>query len=458
MQRHLEDIPVLGGNIHYSKSADRLRRLLREGPLRLTDLTQEPERFFKAHDIISSFATQVGPGFGIRFTVQFNLFAGTILALGNPEQVKLLDKIQADGKLGCFCLTEVFAGVNSGLVVNTTAVWDESRGQFLLDCPEDGAKKNWISQGLTADLAVVVANLFVKGKPCGPHAFLTTLRDSSGNLTPGVSMEDMGDKSIGNDLDNARINFSKVWLPKNSLLDRFGGITDTGDYGARGTVSNADMILQRLYTGRVVIAASTLVFTRSLYKQTREYADQKQCWIPKGKISLSEVPQLATLYDEADHALRRVETLQADVEAGLSHCLRNNVVPDFHLVEKVAALKVKAIETCIEYCFKLKQEVGSYALMGGTGFEKLDYLQCCKFAEGDSRILMQKISRDRLQAFSQEQKGSEGETRICRDLGQKLMTGGKTAWVDNWKLVYGLADAVIERVLEEAGAPAPSRL
>lgn len=37
----------------------------------------------------------------------------------------------------------------------------------------------------------------------------------------------------------------------------------------------------------------------------------------------------------------------------------------------------------------LMQEVGSFALMAGTGFERTDYLQCCKFAEGDSRILMQ---------------------------------------------------------------------
>ena len=27
--------------------------------------------------------------------------------------------------------------------------------------------------------------------------------------------------------------------------------------------------------------------------------------------------------------------------------------------------------------------------MAGSGFERSDYLQCCKFAEGDSRILMQ---------------------------------------------------------------------
>lgn len=416
---------------------------------------QEPERFFLAHQIISGYATEVGPGFGIRFTVQFNLFAGTVLALGNPEQAKLLDKFQAEGKLGCFCLTEVFAGVNSGLVVNTTAVWDEARGQFLLDCPDEAAKKNWISQGLTADMTVVVANLFVKGKAKGPHGFLMDLRDSSGKLVPGVSMEDMGDKTIGNDLDNARINFSKVWLPKSSLLDRFGGISDTGDYVQREqSITNADMLMQRLYTGRAVIAGSTLVFTRALYKRTREYADKKECWQPKGRMALSDVPQLAFLYDEADQHLRRIELLQADVEARLCHCLRNSIVPETALVEKVAALKVRAIETTIEMCFRLKQEVGSYALMAGTGFEKMDYLQCCKFAEGDSRILMQKMARDRLQEMSKGEKtvlakSSESEMQICQELGQKMVAGGKTAWNENWQMVYGLANAVIDRVVAE---------
>jgi acyl-CoA oxidase len=451
--KHISHIPDVGSNIHYDKSADMLRRLVGEGPLRLTDLTNAPERFFKAHELMSGFATQVGPGFGIRFTVQFNLFAGTVLALGNPEQIKLLDTFQAAGKLGCFCLTEVFAGVNSGLVVNTTAVWDETKGQFLLDCPDEGAKKNWISQGLTADAAVVVANLFVKGKSCGPHGFLMDLRDASGKLVSGVSTEDMGSKTIGNDLDNARINFSKVWLPKTALLDRWGGINDAGDYFQRGGTSNADMILQRLYTGRVVIAGSTLVFARSLYKRTREYTSKKQCWIPKGKMSLGEVPQLASLYEEADQQFHLVEKLQADVEAGLSHCLRKQLVPDAHLIEKVSALKVKAIETSISYCFKLKQEVGSYALMAETGFEKLDYLQCCKFAEGDSRILMQKMARDRLQAFSKDKKASAAEMKICQELGMKMMAGGKTAWNDNWKLVYSLAEAVIDRVLIEVAAP-----
>jgi hypothetical protein len=58
------------------------------------------------------------------------------------------------------------------------------------------------------------------------------------------------------------------------------------------------------------------------------------------------------------------------------------------LIEAIATGKVKAVEESISLCFRLKQEVGSYALMNNTGFEHMDFLQCCKFAEGDSRILM----------------------------------------------------------------------
>jgi len=62
-------------------------------------------------------------------------------------------------------------GVSSGLVVETTATWDLRRRCFNLHTPNPGASKNWISQGLAADAAVVIAALFVDGVNKGPHAF-----------------------------------------------------------------------------------------------------------------------------------------------------------------------------------------------------------------------------------------------------------------------------------------------
>ena len=112
--------------VTYEDSASFLRALTKSGILRFTDIRDRPDRFFLAHRLLARHAPEHGPGFWIRFTVQFNLFAGTVVALGGPEHLKQLDAIQDAGQLGCFGLTERLAGVNSGLVVNTTARWDPS--------------------------------------------------------------------------------------------------------------------------------------------------------------------------------------------------------------------------------------------------------------------------------------------------------------------------------------------
>ena len=132
-----------------------------------------------------------------------------MLAVGNPEQIESMEAVQEQGQLGCFALTEKLAGVQSGLLVQTTAEYDADAREFVLNTPSDGAKKNWISQGFVADKAVVLATLRVGGENKGPHAFLMDLR-RGGELVPGVSVGDMGVKTTGNDLDNAWIALDQV--------------------------------------------------------------------------------------------------------------------------------------------------------------------------------------------------------------------------------------------------------
>lgn len=203
--------------------------------LRGTDLRDEPERFFEAHRILARHAVTHGPGFWIRFTVHYNLFAGTILAVGNEQQVNDLANFQAEGKLGCFSLTEKLAGVQSGLVVQTTIDYDQDKGTFNLNTPNEGARKNWISQGFTADKTVVLADLRVKGESKGPHAFVMDFR-KDGKLVDGIIVDDMGKKTVGNDLDNAWIHFDNVELPKESMLSKYAHISEDGEYVLKSKV------------------------------------------------------------------------------------------------------------------------------------------------------------------------------------------------------------------------------
>jgi alkylation response protein AidB-like acyl-CoA dehydrogenase len=443
-----------GEDVDFAASAGALRDLLQKRLLSLTDLRDDPEYFFLAHRTIAEHGEALGAGFWTRFTVQFNLFAGTVLAVGNASQIASLEAMQAAGALGCFALTEKFAGVSSGMVVETTAEFDAARNEFVISTPSEGAKKNWISQGFVADKAVVVADLRVGGASHGPHAFLMDFR-VGGALAPGVRLADMGKKTVCNDLDNAWIAFDGVRVPRSALLDGQCSLDAAGTYrAARPGVHPMEMIGQRLFTGRVAVAQSALVFGRWLFGKTRDYADNKLCWAPRGaRPPLSMLPQLSALYDEADEAFEYAEGYAAACERRLCAALRAGEIPKPALVEAIAVAKVRAVETVIRLCFRLKQAIGSYALMKGSGFEELDSMQIAKFAEGESFVLMQKLARDRV-------KGSGGAVDAVGDDEAAIveeLKGARTAeWLAKAEKVYALAELVMDRAMRaEVGAEIP---
>ena len=421
---------------------------------------------------------ELGEGFWTRFTVQFNLFAGTVLAVGNDSHIEQLRTMQEGGELGCFALTERFAGVSSGMVVETIATHDPATRTFVITSPNEGAYKNWISQGFVADKSVVVADLHVGGTSHGPHAFLIDFRVASSGgekqLVHGVRLADMGRKTVANDLDNAWIAFDGVRVPESALLDRYAGIAE-GRYVRRGSPGDAaaatthapmrgmhvmEMIGQRLFTGRVAVAQAALAFGRYLFSKTREYTDSKLCWAPKGvRPPLSMLPQLSSLYDEADEAFEYAERYAAACEAQLCAVLRRGGIPPPPLQEAIAVAKVRSVETVIQLCFRLKQAVGSHALMVGSGFEHLDGMQIAKFAEGESFVLMQKLARDRVKSPAADAAdASHGLPRSEQEaaLAAELRTSRSAEWLAKAGKVYLLAELVMDRKMEQlVGAPLP---
>lgn len=347
------------------------------------------------------------------------------------------------------------------MIVQTTADWDDETHEFIIDSPTEGSHKNWISQGLVADLACVVAELRVAGKSYGPHAFLVDFR-KDGKVVPNIELGDMGTKTVGNDLDNAWIAFHKLRVPHSTLLCKYSEVKpgNGGSYISKAKgFTNMMMIGQRLFTGRVAVAQAALTFTRRLFESTHGYSDGKVCWGPKGNTNLTSVPQLNALYKHADTQLQRLDAFLAECERHLSTHLQNETVPPIQLQDAIACAKIAASETSIDLCFRLKQDVGSFALMDGKGFSQLDFLQACKFAEGDSRILMQKLARDRVKASKQQ--GSDSEIALAAEL-KGIAGQGPRAWDENYEKVYGLAWLIVTRLIDEftpgAAIPLPAGL
>merc|ERR1712190_401040 len=120
--------------------------------------------------------------------------------------------------------------------------------------------------------------------------------------------------------------------------------------------------------------------------------------------------------------------------------------PSISLQDAIASAKIAACENSIDLCFRLTQDVGSYAMMRKEGFGTTHFLQACKFAEGDSRILMQKLARDRLRA--KEPVGSEKEEALATTL-REVAGKGQAAWDEHFEDVYELAWTIVTRIMDE---------
>lgn len=59
-----------------------------------------------------------------KFTVQFNLFGGTLIALHTDRHNDFLKKVDDLTNMGCFCFTELGYG-NNAVEMETTATYDE---------------------------------------------------------------------------------------------------------------------------------------------------------------------------------------------------------------------------------------------------------------------------------------------------------------------------------------------
>jgi acyl-CoA oxidase len=166
----------------------------------------------------------------VKVGVQFGLFGGAVLLLGTKRHHDAYLRDLIAGRLmGCFAMTETGHGSNVQSL-GTVASYDPETDELVVTTPDEDARKDYIGNAAEhADVAVVFAQLEVGGESHGVHAFIVPLR-SGGRLLPGVRVEDDGLKMGLNGVDNGRLWFDHVRIPRDNLLNRFADVMDDGRY------------------------------------------------------------------------------------------------------------------------------------------------------------------------------------------------------------------------------------
>jgi acyl-CoA oxidase len=221
----------------------------------------------------------------VKFGVQFGLFGGSVLQLGTRKHHDAyLRAIGSMELVGCFAMTETGHGSNVR-DIETTASYDIGTREFIINSPSRSAWKDYIGNAaLHAHMATVFAQLEVNGEQHGVHAFLVPLRDQKGNVLPGLTIEDNGRKVGLNGVDNGRIAFSDVRIPRDNMLNRFADVAPDGTYSSAIPSASRRFftMLGTLVAGRISIAAASCSAAKLGLVICTRYATRRRQFGPEG--------------------------------------------------------------------------------------------------------------------------------------------------------------------------------
>lgn len=117
------------------------------------DFENDPINLFTAHEMLA----QVDGSLATKFTVQFNLFGGSLMALHTERHLPFMREVDSLKNIGCFCFTELGYG-NNAPKMETTATYDSSSQTFKIHSPTTKSQKYWITNGAChANWAIVFA-------------------------------------------------------------------------------------------------------------------------------------------------------------------------------------------------------------------------------------------------------------------------------------------------------------
>ncbi|MFT4109981.1 acyl-CoA dehydrogenase [Propionicimonas sp.] len=221
----------------------------------------------------------------IKSGVQWGLFGGAVTNLGTRwHHDTFLGDITSMKLLGCYAMTELGHGSDvSGLETTITYIPETDEYEIRSETPE--ATKAYIGNAARdGEMAVVFGQLLVRGRNHGVHAVLVPIRDGNGADLPGVTTSDHGGKGGLLGVDNGMLRFDRVRVPRQMLLDRYGGVDAEGRYSSPIDNPNRRFftMLGTLVRGRVCIAAGGGVAARRALSIATRYGLKRRQFAAPG--------------------------------------------------------------------------------------------------------------------------------------------------------------------------------
>ena len=300
--------------------------------------------------------SKVDPSIGLSVAAHNSLCTGHIFYFGNEAQKqKWLPKLATGEWIGAWGLTEHNTGSDAG-GMNTTAVKDGDH--YILN-----GTKNFITHGISGDVAVVIARTGEKGDSHGMSAFIVE------RGTPGFSGGKKEDKLGMRASETAELIFDNCKIHKDNLIGKEGD----------GFVQS----LKLLDGGRISIGALSLGISKGAYEAALKYSKER---VQFGKPISSfqgisfKLSDMATEIAASELLIHKAASLKDNSEK---------------VTTASAMAKMYASEACVKISNDAVQIHGGYGYIKDFPVEKFYRdSKLCTIGEGTTEIQKLVISRN----------------------------------------------------------------
>ncbi|MCS3427321.1 acyl-CoA dehydrogenase family protein [Leucobacter aridicollis] len=421
------------------------------------------------------------PSMQIKGGVQWGLFGSAILHLGNKaHHEKWLPDVMSLKLPGAFAMTEIGHGSDVASI-GTTATYDPDTEEFEIHTPFKGAWKEFLGNAaLHGQAAVVFAQLITRGVNHGVHAFFVPIRTPEGKLLPGVGSEDDGVKGGLNGIDNGRLHFTNVRIPRENLLNRYGDVAADGTYSSHIESPGRRFftMIGTLVQGRVSLDGSAVRAMQAALTIAIRYGTQRRQFpgasgretvlMDYGQHQRRLLPRLAETYAMA-FAHERLLTVFDEVFSGVKDTDENRE----DLETLAAGLKSLSTWAALDTLQEAREACGGAGFIAKNRLTGLRAdLDIYVTFEGDNTVLLQLVGKRLLTDYAAQFKdgdkaalaraaASQIGDRVSRfglrQLGQSIADFGQTARsVESFRSPEAqrelLTDRVETMVAEVAGA------